>query len=71
MKVRKKKKKNLKKRTYNKPPDPSTLPDDLIATIKDLDAKGRTILANKTYREATGTSFRDAEKEVQKILASP
>ena len=69
--ARRKKKKNLKKRTYNPPPDPATLPADLIAKIKELDAKGRTILANKTYREATGTSFRDAEKEVQKILASP
>jgi hypothetical protein len=68
---RKKKKRKPKKRTYNPPPDPSTLSDDLIAKIKDLDAQGRTILANKAYREATGTSFRDAEKEVQRILAEP
>ena len=68
---KKKKKRKPKKRTYNPPPDPATLSDELIAKIKDLDAQGRTILANKAYREATGTSFRDAEKEVQRILAEP
>ena len=68
---KKKKKRKAKKRTYNPPPDPATLSDELIAKIKDLDAQGRTILANKAYREATGTSFRDAETEVQRILAEP
>ncbi len=57
-----------KKKTYSAPPNPNTLPSDLIDSIKSLHAEGRTILANKRYREATGTSFRDAEKEVKKIL---
>lgn len=67
----KKKPANHKKKAYNAPPDPSTLPAELIAKIKELDAQGRTILANKAYREATGVSFRDAEAQVKLILASP
>lgn len=54
---------------HKPPPDISTLDAALIDKIKALAAEGRVILANKAYREATQTSFRDAETEVKKILA--
>ncbi len=41
---------------------------EVIAQIKEYDAAGRRILAYKTYREATGVGFREAEAAVKAIL---
>jgi len=62
---------SFKKKSYKEAPKVNALSAELIAKIKELDSQGRTILANKAYREATGTSFRDAEREVRKILEGP
>lgn len=49
-------------------PDPSELSPELIAQIRELDATGRRVIAFKTYREATGVGFREAEEAVRQIL---
>jgi ribosomal protein L7/L12 len=41
---------------------------EVVAKIKEYEAAGRRIMAFKTYREATGVGFRDAEAAVKKIL---